>query len=181
VATTTADVVVTTGGTASGPVDHLQPTLQRLDARLLVHGVRVRPGHPMLLAALEPSAAQLRAGADAASGQPRHRYLVGLPGNPLAALSGLVTLAAPLLRALAGRSAPEVREATLGAEVTSHPRDTRLVPVRYEGSGIRARIRPLHYTGPAMLRGVASCDALAVVAPGSGTPGTDVPVLELPW
>ncbi|MGI5349990.1 molybdopterin-binding protein [Streptomyces sp. CA-250714] len=175
VATTTADVVVTTGGTASGPVDHLQPTLRRLDAQLLVHGVRVRPGHPMLLAAL-PGTAQQSAGK-----QPRRRFLVGLPGNPLAALSGLVTLAAPLLRTLAGRTEPEPREATLGAEVSGHPRDTRLVPVRYEGSGIRARIRPLRYAGPAMLRGVASCDALAVVPPGGGTPGTDVPVLELPW
>ncbi|MGP3991393.1 molybdopterin molybdotransferase MoeA [Streptomyces sp. 3N207] len=175
-ATTTADVVVTTGGTAAGPVDHLQPTLRRLDAQLLVHGVRVRPGHPMLLAALGPATAQHSAGK-----KPRRRFLVGLPGNPLAAISGLVTLAAPLLRALAGRTEPEPREATLGAEVSGHPHDTRLVPVRYEGSGIRARIRPLRYAGPAMLRGVASCDALAVVPPGGGTPGTDVPVLELPW
>ncbi|MBQ0864471.1 molybdopterin molybdotransferase MoeA [Streptomyces sp. RK75] len=176
VATTTADVVVTTGGTAGGPVDHLQSTLRDLDARLLVHGVRVRPGHPMLLAALGPVAAQQSAGK-----QPRRRYLVGLPGNPLAALSGLVTLAAPLLRALAGRTGPEPREATLGAEVSGHPQDTRLVPVRYEGSGIRARIRPLRYAGPAMLRGVASCHALAVVPPGGGAPGTDVPVVDLPW
>ncbi|WP_431983866.1 molybdopterin-binding protein [Streptomyces qinglanensis] len=171
----TADVLVTTGSTAAGPLDHLRPTLRRLDARLLVHGVRVRPGHPMLLAVLAPGDRQ-RAG-----GQPRHRYLVGLPGNPLAALSGLVTLAAPLLRALAGRTAPAPREATLGAEVSGHPHDTRLVPVRCEGSGLRARIRPLRYAGPAMLRGVASCDALAVVPPGGGAPGTDVPVLDLPW
>ncbi|MDF4251784.1 molybdopterin molybdotransferase MoeA [Streptomyces sp. WMMB303] len=171
----TADVLVTTGSTAAGPLDHLRPTLRRLDARLLVHGVRVRPGHPMLLAVLGPGDRQ------STGGQPRHRFLVGLPGNPLAALSGLVTLAAPLLRALAGRGAPEAREATLGAEVSGHPHDTRLVPVRYEGSGLRARIRPLRYAGPAMLRGVASCDALAVVPPGGGAPGTDVPVLDLPW
>ncbi|WP_432070979.1 molybdopterin molybdotransferase MoeA [Streptomyces sp. AA1529] len=171
----TADVLVTTGSTAAGPLDHLRPTLRRLDARLLVHGVRVRPGHPMLLAALGPGDRQ------STGGQPRHRCLVGLPGNPLAALSGLVTLAAPLLRALAGRAAPEPREATLGAEVSGHPHDTRLVPVRCEGSGLRARIRPLRYAGPAMLRGVASCDALAVVPPGGGAPGTDVPVLDLPW
>ncbi|NSC22781.1 molybdopterin molybdotransferase MoeA [Streptomyces albus subsp. chlorinus] len=169
-AASTADVVVTTGGTASGPVDHLQPTLRGLDAGLLVHGVRVRPGHPMLLAVLERT-----------QSRPRRTFVVGLPGNPLAALSGLVTLAAPLLRVLAGRPAPEVRKATLGAEVSGHPRDTRLVPVRHEGWGVRARVRPLRYAGPAMLRGVASCDALAVVPPGGAAPGEDVPVLELPW
>ncbi|MGK5498395.1 molybdopterin molybdotransferase MoeA, partial [Streptomyces sp. URMC 125] len=78
---TTADLVVTTGGTASGPVDHVRPALHRLGADLLVDGVAVRPGHPMLLARL-----------------PGGAHLVGLPGNPLAAVSGLLTLAEPLLR-----------------------------------------------------------------------------------
>ncbi len=81
-----ADVVVTTGGTAAGPVDHVHPTLRRLGAELLVDGVAVRPGHPMLLARISEK-----------------QYLVGLPGNPLAAVSGLVTLAEPLLRTLAAR------------------------------------------------------------------------------
>ena len=79
-AASTADVVITTGGTASGPVDHVHPTLRRLGAEVLVDGVAVRPGHPMLLARLAPG-----------------RHLVGLPGNPLAAVSGLCTLAEPLL------------------------------------------------------------------------------------
>ncbi|MGW7519664.1 molybdopterin-binding protein [Streptomyces sp. NPDC054796] len=189
VATTTADLVVTTGGTASGPVDHLHPTLERVGARLLIDGVRVRPGHPMLLARL-----------------PGGQHLVGLPGNPLAALSGLVTLAAPLVRTLAGRPhernrnrdrdrnqgrgrdrnqerdhghAPEEIRAPLSEEVHGHPRDTRLVPVAY--SPAESLARPLHYTGPAMLRGIATANALAVVPPGGATPGTDVQLLTLPW
>lgn len=80
-----ADLILTTGGTAAGPVDHVHPVLAREGAELLVDGVAVRPGHPMLLARL-------------ASG----RHLVGLPGNPLAAVSGLLTLAEPLLRTLGG-------------------------------------------------------------------------------
>lgn len=168
-AATTADVVVTTGGTAAGPVDHLQPTLRRLDAELLVQGVRVRPGHPMLLAALP------------GTGGGAGGFLVGLPGNPLAALSGLFTLAAPLLRTLAGLPGRDGAQATLGEEIQGHPRDTRLVPVVREGAGIRARVRPLRFSGPAMLRGIASADALAVVPPGGAAPGTDVPVLDLPW
>ncbi|QHF92606.1 molybdopterin molybdenumtransferase MoeA [Streptomyces sp. NHF165] len=177
---TTADMVVTTGSTASGPVDHLQPTLRRLGAELLVHGVRVRPGHPMLLAAL-PAQAHAGSAPPSASDAPRRAHLVGLPGNPLAALSGLVTLAAPLLYALAGRVERPLAEATLGAEVSGHPSDTRLVPVVREGSGLRARVQPLRYAGPAMLRGVAAADALAVVPPGGAAPGTDVTVVDLPW
>ncbi|MER7847643.1 molybdopterin molybdotransferase MoeA, partial [Kitasatospora sp. NPDC096077] len=40
----TADVVVTTGGTAAGPVDFLHRALAEVGARLLVDGVAVRPG-----------------------------------------------------------------------------------------------------------------------------------------
>ncbi|MFD3417081.1 molybdopterin molybdotransferase MoeA [Streptomyces decoyicus] len=165
VAESTADVVITTGGTASGPVDHVHPTLRRLGAEVLVDGVAVRPGHPMLLARLAP-----------------HRHLVGLPGNPLAAVSGLVTLAEPLLRTLAARPPAAPYRTPLAAPVHGHPQDTRLVPVAYredERHGLTAA--PLRFHGPAMLRGIAAADALAVVPPGGAERGTELELLELPW
>ncbi|MEU8783330.1 molybdopterin molybdotransferase MoeA [Streptomyces sp. NPDC048637] len=161
----TADVVITTGGTASGPVDHVHPTLRRLGAEVLVDGVAVRPGHPMLLARLAP-----------------RRHLVGLPGNPLAAVSGLLTLAEPLLRTLAARRPAAPYRTPLAAAVPGHPHDTRLVPVAYrddERHGLMAV--PLRFHGPAMLRGIASADALAVVPPGGAERGTELEILEFPW
>ncbi|MGY0068453.1 molybdopterin molybdotransferase MoeA [Streptomyces sp. QTS137] len=155
-----ADVVVTTGGTAAGPVDHVHPTLRRIDAELLVDGVEVRPGHPMLLARTK-----------------ENQYLVGLPGNPLAAVSGLLTLAEPLLRTLAARPAPEPYVMPLRDAVHGHPHDTRLIPVVLRGDVAL----PLHYNGPAMLRGVAAADALAVVPPGGTRPGQEAELLDLPW
>ncbi|MEU3947436.1 molybdopterin molybdotransferase MoeA [Streptomyces sp. NPDC029526] len=160
IATSGAEVVVTTGGTAAGPVDHVHPTLHRLGAELLVDGVGVRPGHPMLLARVHD-----------------HQHLVGLPGNPLAAVSGLLTLAEPLLRTLAARPAPEPYTMPLRGTVQSHPRDTRLVPVVLRGD----HAVPLHYNGPAMLRGVAAADALAVVLPGGARPDEETELLDLPW
>ncbi|MEV8551712.1 molybdopterin molybdotransferase MoeA [Streptomyces glaucescens] len=155
-----ADLVVTTGGTASGPVDHVHPTLRRIGAELLVDGVEVRPGHPMLLARVRED-----------------QHLVGLPGNPLAAVSGLLTLAEPLLRALAGHPATERYALPLKDGAPGHPYDTRLVPVALRAD----RAVPLHYNGPAMLRGVAAADALAVVPPGGAGPGQETEILELPW
>ncbi|MFD1214961.1 molybdopterin-binding protein, partial [Arthrobacter sp. GCM10027362] len=73
-----ADVVVTTGGTGHSQADHLRPVLAELGARILVQSIRMRPGHPALLARL-----------------PDGRPLVGLPGNPLAAIMALLTLGAP--------------------------------------------------------------------------------------
>ncbi|MFJ7767780.1 molybdopterin molybdotransferase MoeA [Streptomyces sp. NPDC097107] len=155
-----ADLVITTGGTAAGPVDHVHPVLSRVGAELLVDGVKVRPGHPMLLARLKDD-----------------QHLVGLPGNPLAAVSGLLTLAEPLLRTLAARPAPEPYTLPLRDAVHGHPYDTRLVPVVLRGDGAV----PLHYNGPAMLRGIAAADALAVVPPGGARPGQEAELLDLPW
>ncbi|MGW6061123.1 molybdopterin molybdotransferase MoeA [Streptomyces sp. NPDC055189] len=160
ITTSTADLVVTTGGTASGPVDHVHPILRRIGAELLVDGVAVRPGHPMLLARIRSD-----------------QHLVGLPGNPLAAVSGLLTLAEPLLRMLSGRLAPSPYTAVLREDVHGHPHDTRLVPVTLRAD----HAVPLHYNGPAMLRGIAVADGLAVVPPGGGRQGQELEVLDLPW
>ncbi|WP_327670951.1 MULTISPECIES: molybdopterin molybdotransferase MoeA [unclassified Streptomyces] len=183
------DLVVTTGGTASGPVDHVHPTLHALDAELLVDGVAVRPGHPMLLARLKEG-----------------QHLVGLPGNPLAAVSGLLTLAEPLLRVLSGRAQDQTHSsaqrqthggqrqldggrnadaytAPLHTPAPGHPHDTRLIPIvlrQDDGSGHEWAV-PLHYNGPAMLRGIAAADGLAVIPPGGATEGQEVEILDLPW
>ncbi|MFJ9704330.1 molybdopterin molybdotransferase MoeA [Streptomyces sp. NPDC101234] len=160
ITSSTADLVVTTGGTASGPVDHVHPTLERVGAELLVDGVQVRPGHPMLLARIK-----------------QNQHLVGLPGNPLAAVSGLLTLAEPLLRTLAAHPAPEPYTVPLAETTHGHPYDTRLIPVVLRGDAAV----PLHYNGPAMLRGIAAADALAVVPPGGAQRGEETELLDLPW
>lgn len=159
-----ADVVVTTGSTAAGPVDFLHRALTAAGARLLVDSVAVRPGHPMLLAALPPAA------------DGRDRRLVGLPGNPLAAAAGTVTLAVPLLRRLGGHADPEPRRIVAAAELPGHPRNTRLLPVLLEEQGAV----PLTFDGPAMLRGLALAGGLAVIPPGGLAPGATVKVLEAP-
>ena len=154
-----ADLVLTTGGTAAGPVDFLHAALAAVGGQRLVDGVAVRPGHPMLLAAL-----------------PGGRHLVGLPGNPLAAVAGAVTLALPLLHALSGRTAEAGPAETLATALPGHPADTRLHPVRRTPAGLAA----LPHDGPAMLRGLARADALAVVPPGGLTAGERVELLPLP-
>lgn len=150
IASSPADLVITTGGTARGPVDHVHGVLAELGARLLIDGVAVRPGHPMLLAQ---------------HGGTRHhrRFVAGLPGNPLAAVAGFVTVVRPLLRRLSGLADPS-HFLPLGDAVGTHPTDTRLVPV----SVTDAAAVPLRFTGPAMLRGLALADGLAVVPPGGG-------------
>lgn len=158
-----ADVIITTGSTSAGPTDVLHPVLREVGARLVVDSVAVRPGHPMLLAEL-PSPP---------SGQPR--WLVGLPGNPLAAIAGLVTLALPLLRRLGGHPCPPAHLLAIDTAIPGHPRNVRLVPATVEGG--RAAVLP--FDGPAMLRGVAVADVLVVVPPGGAAAGTSVKAVGL--
>lgn len=160
-----ADVVVTTGGTAAGPVDFLHAALAAAGGRLLVDGVAVRPGHPMLLAELPPAGSATSA-----------RHLVGLPGNPLAAVAGTVTFALPLLHRLCGRQPGPGRFVRAGEPLPGHRSDTRLLPVRYSEHGPV----PLAFDGPAMLRGLALADALAVVPPGGVPAGERVELLATP-
>ncbi|MYQ47108.1 molybdopterin molybdenumtransferase MoeA, partial [Streptomyces sp. SID4985] len=75
-----------------------------------------------------------------------------------------------------GHTDPEPRLAPTAGELPGHPRDTRLLPVRRAG----AEVAPLPYDGPAMLRGLALADGLAVVPPGGAPAGATVEVLDLP-
>jgi molybdopterin molybdotransferase len=154
VAASTADLTVTTGSTARGPVDHLHRALTSLGAELVVDGVAVRPGHPQLLAV-----------------RPDGRPIVGLPGNPLAAATALLTLVVPLVGALHGAVPPPRRTVTLREDVPAGEEATRLVPVR-DG-------RPVLFAGPAMLRGLAIADGVAVVPPGGAPAGTEIELLVL--
>lgn len=164
-----ADLVVTTGGTMHGPVDHLHPALASLGATYVVNAVEVRPGFPMLLARVPAP------GGGAA-------LLAGLPGNPQSAVVGLVTLVAPALAGWAGVPSPSLDQlprVRLGAPVRGRGPDTHLALVRRDPATNLAY--PLPHAGSAMLRGLAGAAGFAVVAPGGdAAAGAEVPLLPLP-
>jgi molybdopterin molybdotransferase len=156
-----ADVVVTTGGTMHGPVDHLHPALAALGAEYVVDTVAVRPGFPMLVARL-----------------PDGTWVAGLPGNPQSATVALVTLVMPLLAGLRGLPMPPTTRVRLGTDVPGRGDFTHLALVRGEADGLAY---PLTHVGSAMLRGVASADGFAIVRPGQAAPaGTEVDLAPLP-
>jgi molybdopterin molybdotransferase len=101
-------------------------------------------------------------------------HVVGLPGNPYAALAAAMTLLVPLLGALAGRPAPVRLRARLTAPPRTDPTRTRLVPVTVSG----ATATPVGHDHPALLWGAAAADALAVVPPGGAAAEFDL--LPLP-
>jgi len=161
-ANSTADVILTTGGTSVGPRDYVREAVGIAGGWVIVDGVHVKPGHPMLLASL-----------------PDGRWLVGLPGNPLAACAALLTLVAPLLDGLHGRGPAAVWTATLATAEPGRPGDGhRLLPVQRDDDGL-ATLLPS--CGSAMLRGLAQASGLVVVPPPGAAAGDVVEYLPLPW
>lgn len=203
------DVVVVCGSSSKGPADHVRSILAEVGAQTVVDGVQCRPGHPQLLARLRnaggASGSEARGGSGGRGGSGAHddtdsasteahrdsetpsegkeardTIVVGLPGNPGAAMVAALTLFTPLVSALAGRPDPARVGGRVPAseEIASHPRDTRLVAVRLDERG---RAVPIGHDRPGSLRGAALADAYAVVPPGwsaaaseTGVDGEDV-------
>lgn len=160
-AVASADLVLTTGGTARGPVDHIHAALREVGAELVIDRVAVRPGHPMLLAV---------------AGDGSRVPIVGLPGNPQSAVIALVVLADPVIRGMSGRALPPLG-ATNCANALHAPADEhRLVAGTRGPKGFD----PAAHLGSAMLRGLVSAQGFAVVPPGGSEPGDELGWLALP-
>jgi len=153
------DLVVTTGGTAAGPVDHLHAAIAAVGGDVVVDSVAVRPGHPMLLATL-----------------PGNRLLVGLPGNPQSAVIALLTLCAPSVAAMTGRTVELLSDAVLTQDVSAPASETRLLLCTRMGESAT----PLEHLGSGMLRGLATADGFAVLPPGGLAKGAAARWLSLP-
>ncbi|TCW23918.1 NTP transferase domain-containing protein [Dietzia cinnamea] len=141
-----SDVLVLVGATGRGVADHLRPALERLGARVVIDGVRVRPGGSQLVAAL-----------------PDGRVLLALPGNPLAAVCAAATTGRALVDALTGRQRTPVTADLPGLADVANPGRARILPARPDGTGgwrLADRVRTAH------LADLAGAPALAVVPEG---------------
>jgi putative molybdopterin biosynthesis protein len=87
-AATRADLVIVVAGSSAGRDDHTAAVVERLGT-LAVHGVAVRPGHPVVLGAVDATP------------------VLGAPGYPVSAALTFDIFAAPLLAALEGAAPAE--------------------------------------------------------------------------
>jgi molybdopterin molybdotransferase len=152
-----SDIVFTTAGTADGPRDHVRSAIAGLKGELIIDRVKVRPGHPMVLAHINKTP------------------LVGLPGNPQSAIVALLTLGQPVIDALMGRKEAELHQIVTGDDINVPEGFTRLVL----GNIVDGWFEMGEYLGSAMLRGLAHSTGFAV-AEKSMEEGEMVAWLPLP-
>lgn len=157
-----ADIVITTGGTADGPRDHIHAAIGALNGTFVVNRVRSRPGHPMLLATI--------------THENRTVPLLGLPGNPQSAIVGLMTLGAPVLKTLLGESSLPLEQVKTTSEISAPADFTRLVL----GNLRDGQFQMGEHLGSAMLRGLALSTGFAVADSGLTPIGGAVRWLPLP-
>ena len=151
VSTSTADVLLISGGSGPGERDH---TLRALEAAgFSIHSSRLnsRPGKPLIFATKGS------------------RIAFGLPGNPL---SHWVCFQAFVRRAicrLQGLPVPEMREVRLSAGIEGDSDRRRTwTPGFLEHGGGREMVRPLPWKHSGDLTPIASADALILDAGKSG-------------
>lgn len=153
-----ADLIVTTGGTAAGPVDHLHNAIVEAGGNFIIDAVLVRPGYHQLMA------------------QIGNQHLIGLPGNPQSAVIGLLSLAVPFIAGANGQPLPELETRELSTDLKGPAREVRLALCLLESNVAT----PLEHLDSSMLRGFVKADGYAVLPPGGAESGQNVPWLKLP-
>jgi len=115
-----ADGVLLTGGSSVGVRDLVPRIIDRLGSPgVVVHGLRVRPGKPTVLAAIGD------------------KPIIGLPGNPTSAMMIFRNIAAPILRRMTGEVLrPSANAfARAGTDFKGRPGWTWFVPVVVTAEG----------------------------------------------
>jgi putative molybdopterin biosynthesis protein len=151
----THDLVLLNAGSSAGSEDFSARVVERLGT-LLVHGVAVRPGHPVILGMVQP------AGADPASAP--STPIVGVPGYPVsAALTGEIFVQ-PLLSHWLGRvpEQPTMVEAVMTRKVLSPLGDDEYLRVTVGQVGERVVATPLA-RGAGVISSLVRADGIVLI------------------
>ena len=152
----THDVVVTTGGSSVGERDLLPEVIDDL-GEVLVHGVGLKPGHPVCLGVVEDTP------------------VLALPGYPVACIVNAVQFLRPVMRWLEGTD-PDPHPTTLarlGRKIPSEPGTRTFARVQLEERDVddadlaadepRYAAVPTRASGSGVLSSVALADGWVVV------------------
>src|SRR5579859_820849 len=139
----THDVVLVNAGSSAGTEDFTAGIVREL-GDLLVHGVAIRPGHPLIL------------------GVARNKALIGIPGYPVSAILTSELFVRPLLYRLQGVPAPTrpTVTATITRKLLSPMGEEEYVRVKLGQVGQRLMAAPLS-RGAGVIMSMVRADGLA--------------------
>ncbi|WP_248895919.1 molybdopterin molybdotransferase MoeA [Haloplanus halobius] len=142
------DVVVTTGGSSVGERDYTPEVVDDI-GEVLVHGVALKPGHPVALGVVEDTP------------------VIMLPGYPVACIINAVQFLRPILKTVGNMPVPDhpTVEARLTRKISSEPGTRTFARVRLteDGEDDTPAAEPTRASGAGVLSSVALADGWVVV------------------
>jgi molybdopterin molybdotransferase len=165
-ALTEYDMIITTGGASVGGKDLVKEAIALSGANTLFWKVGMKPGTP------------------AVCGEKGGKLIIGLSGNPSAAMITFIMLVRPLLRAMGGKSSGNLPEVTALMEepFKKQSKERRLLRsvVAWKNGAYHAV--PAGIQSPGALKSMLHCNALIDIPAGHGSlqAGEEVKALLLP-
>jgi putative molybdopterin biosynthesis protein len=150
-----ADLILLNAGSSAGSEDFSAEVISTLGT-LLVHGVAVRPGHPVIIGILPPTTTR-----------PRAVPIFGVPGYPVSAALTCELFVRPLLEEWSGlkNTNTEVVEATLARKVNSPAGDDDVIRVSIGDVRGRLLAAPLP-RGAGVITSLTRADGITVIPRG---------------
>jgi molybdopterin molybdotransferase len=157
-----ADLLLITGGVSAGKFDLVEPALIRAGARFHFTGVRIQPGKPLVFGEMSRIVTTKIQKQNSAK---RCCCIFGLPGNPVSSAVTFLLFAAPVVAALAGRSAhgPRFALARLTEDVKTKTGLTRFLPAACTFSGPTPEVALVPWQGSGDLAAMARANCFLVV------------------
>lgn len=148
-----ADILIVTGGVSMGDFDYVPETLRKLGTEVVIHGLRIKPGKPLLF------------------GRKDDTLVFGMPGNPVSSYVLFDVLVKPLICVLNGL---EYNPISISGELTDQVgrRDTErheFRPARIRRINGKVMVEPLAYHGSSHLNGLRYADGLFQIPSGIKT------------
>ena len=141
------DVMIISGGVSVGDYDFVPAVLNQLGARIIVHGMKVKPGKHLLVATLN------------------EKTIIGLPGNPVSSYVQFEVFVKQLLFKLMGSNHQPVVLTLPIAEDYSRKKTDQLffIPVSFSETGT---VLPLEYHGSAHIHSITKAEGIMEIPVG---------------
>ena len=163
----THEVILITGGVSVGKYDYVPKAVKNIGATIRFHGVSMKPGKPLLYAALS-----------------KNRHIFGLPGNPLSVMTGFYEFVLPSIKLLSGIPANKCRTSFyLPLSKSIKPKKDRVnhVIAKLIGNSNGTTVEPLKYRGSADLTSGSNADGVIIVPTGEQEISVNSIVEFRPW
>lgn len=142
-----SDLLLVSGGVSAGKYDLVEEVFEELGIQILFEAVSMRPGKPTVFARRE------------------EQFVFGLPGNPVSTFVAFELFVSPVLQALQGLPAGDLKvvRGRLQEKILEKSGRTALLPAAVTLESGDIRIRPVSWKGSADIFSLADANGLVVV------------------